>query len=166
MIKVVPVTELDILPTDIDLMWAERMAENISLQDPFQLATTPLREVAPLLPPQTINTLTEEYKHMPVKIVAENVAPSRMFKKGTVSTKQDYSDVMIALRDLKAGQALVVTMDPKAWEGVKKPETTFAATLRRGFEIKNLQITAYQSAKMEITIRKASPLDPKKKKKA
>lgn len=150
MIKTVPADEYKFL-------------QGYAQYDPFQLATTRLRDVFNMLPPITINTQTEEYKNMAVKVIAESQAPLRLFKRGTVSSKQDYNDVIQALPKMTAGQALVVTMDAKAWEGVKKPETTFASNLRRLFESKNQPITAYQSATLEITIRKASPLDPKKK---
>jgi hypothetical protein len=140
--------------------------------DPFQHATPCwMVNVYSMLPPETITTIDkEELNRMAIKIVQETQAPDRMYKKGVVSTKKDYAEVLSALREMKTGQALVVTMDAKEWEGVKKPETTFAANLRRYFENKGLQITAYQSNALEITIRKATALDKhqggKKKKSA
>ena len=98
---------------------------------------------------------------MAIRVVAELAAPQRMFKRGVVSSKQDYMDVMNALSQMKQGQALVLDMDAKAWEGIKKPETTLCGSLRRSFEQKGLAITAYQSGPFQVTIRKA---DSKKKK--
>jgi hypothetical protein len=116
------------------------------------------------LPPETITTVvkitpSEEVRRMAIKVIQEAQAPARLFHRGAVSSKQEYADVQNALRDMKPGQALIVDMDAKAWEGVKKAETTFSANLRRGFEVKGLLITAYQSGPMQITIRKSTALD-------
>jgi len=100
---------------------------------------------------------------MPIKTVAIAEAPLRMFKRGVISSKQDYLDVMNALQKANAGQAIIVTMESDAWKGVEKPETAFANSLRRSFEAKGLQLTAYQSGKMEVTVRKVTALDPKRK---
>lgn len=132
-----------------------------------QLPPETTSTVVRLTPQQEIKKLiTKEIeKLMAIRTVAESQAPARLFKRGTVSSKQDYADVMNALRGMKEGQALIVDMDAKAWEGVKKPETTFAANLRRNFESKGLMVTAYQSGVMQITVRKATPLDKGKNRK-
>lgn len=96
---------------------------------------------------------------MAIRTVAVAEAPQRMFKRGTVSNKQDYSDVLAALPKVGKDQAMIIDMDAKAWEGVKKAETTFASNLRRLFEARTLPLTAYQSGTMQITIRKATALD-------
>jgi hypothetical protein len=103
---------------------------------------------------------------MPIKIVAESAAPQRMFKLGTYSSKQDYVDVMNALRTMKVGDAIVVDLNPKEWEGVDKYAMKFAATMRRHFEAKGLSITAYQSGPSQVTVCKATPLNAPKKRAA
>jgi hypothetical protein len=139
--------------------------DRIQTFDPFQNSEPSWRtRVYYQLPPETQTTVvrltpSQEYKKMAIRVIAEASAPVRMFKRGAVSSKQDYVDVMNALRDMKAGQAIIVDMDLKAWEVVKKPETTFANNLRRYFDAKGLQITAYQSGPGQITVRKATALD-------
>jgi hypothetical protein len=135
--------------------------------DPFINATPCWQlHIYSMLPPETIKTTDrEDYNKMAIKVLPEAQAPDRMYKKGIISSKKDYNEVQLALRDMKVGQALIVSMDQNDWQGVKKPETTFSASLRRYFESKGLQCTAYQSAKWEVTIRKATALDHSKKKK-
>jgi hypothetical protein len=157
--------------SDIDVVERDRIA----IVDPFQLASPCWRvRVIPQLPLEVvvnyadqkrIQTIIDKEKIMGIRIVAEAQAPQRMFSRGVVANKQDYADVLNALPNMKAGQSIIVDMDPKAWEGIKKPETTFGFALRRMFESKGLGITAYQSAKMQVTIRKANPLDATKKRK-
>lgn len=144
--------------------------DRILSSDPFQHAEPSWRtRISHLLPPETQTTVvrlspTEEIKKlMAIKIVQESQAPARLFKIGTISSKQDYADVINAMRTMKAGEAVIVDMDAKAWEGVKKPETAFANNLRRMFDIKGLPLTAYRSGAYQITVRKANALDPRKK---
>lgn len=96
---------------------------------------------------------------MAIKTVAVAQAPDRFFKRGIITVKQDYVDVMRALTQMKQGEALIVTMTQADWVGVEKPETKFGYTLRRYFESKAVDITAYQSGPFEVTIRKATALD-------
>lgn len=145
--------------------------DRLSLSDPFQAAAPCWRNrVSPFLPPETQTTVVrltpaQEIYRMAIRTVIEAQAPARMFHRGVVSNKQDYMDVLNALPAVKVGQAIVVDMDAKAWEGVKKPETTFGYALRRLFESKGLSLTAYQSGPMQVTIRKPNALDAKGKKK-
>jgi hypothetical protein len=61
---------------------------------------------------------------------------------------------------------MVVGMTEADWKDIEKPETKFGYTLRRYFEQKGLDITAYQSGKLEVTIRKATALDKRNSKKS
>lgn len=96
---------------------------------------------------------------MPIKVVTEALAPSRLSKGGVVTTSSDFNDVIVAMRDAKAGQAIIVTLaDPQLLKE-EKPEHKFAFALRRYFVIKGLPHIAYQSAKGEVTIRKPTPAE-------
>jgi hypothetical protein len=148
--------------------------EHLKTFDPFQLAPPVwLGYTAALLPPvvvvnyaeqRRIQTLLDKEKiqAMAIRIIKETEAPIQMFKRGIVSSKQDYLDVMNALPKMAQGQALVVDMTPKDWEGVKKPETTFGSSLRRSFEAKGLSVTAYQSGPMQVTVKKTAGTKAKK----
>jgi hypothetical protein len=150
------------------------LAERIKLFDPFQLATTRLWEVRNLLPPERIIcTLTREQlekidkeKIMAIKLIAETEAPLRVNKKGSVTASTEYSEVMEALRTIKPGQAIVVKLESKELQSAKKPEIAFSYALRRFFEARSVNYTAYQSGKMEVTIKKhiKPPTNPNKKK--
>lgn len=141
--------------------------------DPFVCAAPcwrvrvwPSLPVTPVVTTSRQQLLDKEKKLMAIRTVPEAQAPVRIFKMGIVANKQDYQDVMAALMKNEKGVALIVDMDPAAWAGVDKPETKFASTLRRRFEDKGLAITAYQSGKMQITVRKATPLDARAKRKS
>ena len=106
--------------------------------------------------------------NMAIRVVEEKAAPARMFARGTVSTKADYADAMTAINSAAKGQAIIVDMDVKAWVDdkgapIERAETLFASNLRRYFEGKGLPLTAYQSGKMQITIRRRNALDPQPK---
>jgi hypothetical protein len=140
----------------------------IQANDPFYLGTLPcwMSRVWPLLPPEVVKISVEELNRMPIKVVEEKEAPARAHKRGVVSGTKDYNEVMQALRlPAKPGSAMVVTMTESEWATVKKPEVSFAYSLRRYFESKGLALTAYQSGKLEVTIRKATALDGHKAKK-
>src|SRR4029077_8327557 len=137
-----------------------RMREQIAVRDPFQLAP-PLWRVRPFpfLPPLTINTIENIPKgviFMPLKVVTPEQAPARLHARGTVSTKPEYSEVITWLRDPATAKnpTAIVTLNDAGWASVKKPETSFAYSLRRLFESKGIALTAYQSGKMEVTIRR------------
>jgi hypothetical protein len=144
--------------SESDVTMSERIWDN----DPFQHGEPCWRRrIFHLLPPVFIDTknVPKERINMGIKIIPETQAPVRIFKGGVVSSKQDYVDAQNAIRDAKAGQAIIVDMDAKAWEGVDKAETAFANSLRRQFESKGIGMTAYKSGNMQITIRKATALD-------
>jgi len=91
---------------------------------------------------------------MPVKVVEFAEAPRRLKTRGTVGSSQDYTDVMREIRNpANKGKAFIVTLDAKQFESVKKPEISFAYTLRRYFEKEGTAWTAYQSGKLEVTVR-------------
>jgi hypothetical protein len=111
---------------------------------------------------------------MAIKTVTLEQAPARMH--GRVSSNVDYQAVMGALSNaatnpVKMKCAIVVDMEDLVWgkrnekgEALyPKPEVTFAYTLRRYFEANALPLTAYQSGKMQVTIRQKLPNDPKGK---
>lgn len=108
-------------------------------------------------------------KIMAIRTVAAAQAPARLFIRGGISSKQDYIDILQALGSLKADQAAIVDMDAKAWvksDGsgpMDKPEVTFANSLRRRFEQGGLNITAYQSGTMQVTVRRLTALEIKEK---
>lgn len=137
------------------------MSGLIASSDPFQLAP-PFYVVRPILPLPVVGTLVshqskEDYRIMPVKAVAFTEAPQRLYARGTINQTQDYSDVQAAIRDPQnKGKAFIVTMTPGDWKDVEKPETVFSQKLRRGFDVAGTNWTAYQSAKMEITVRPMS----------
>ena len=141
---------------DVDL----RTRERLSVVDPFQLATPCWRVRQFLLPPEATPISIEEIKqHMPIKVVEEKLAPSRLSKGGTVTMSSDFNDVMLAMRDAKQGQAIIVTLaDPNLLKE-EKPENKFAYALRRMFASKGLPHIAYQSGKLEVTIRKPTPAE-------
>ncbi len=98
---------------------------------------------------------------MPIRVVPAAEAPSRL-RGSKMSTNSDYNEVLTALKDpnLKKGMAIVVNMAAPQWTERKdnkpvyeKPEVSFAYTLRRFFEGQKLPLIAYQSGKMEVTIR-------------
>lgn len=139
------------------------LRDKVELYDPFIHSEPCWRtRIFHLLPPVFIDTsyIKERINRMPIRVVAESEAPVRVIKMGTISSKQDYIDVQNALRTPGAtGKAIIVDMDAKAWEGVKKPETAFANNLRRLFDSKGVPLTAYRSGPMQITVRKATALD-------
>lgn len=102
---------------------------------------------------------------MPIKVVPVQEAPNRMH--GKVSHNQDYMDVMTALKTAKTGEAIVVSMADPSWftknekqeRKYPKPEVAFAYMLRRHFATSSLPLTAYQSGKMEVTIRRQTPAE-------
>ena len=140
-----------------------RLSHGVRDFDPFQQPTQPCwqRRVWPQLPPETINTIvtisTKEVLHrMALRIIKESEAPAQASKRGTIGRTQEYSDVMKALRSIKPGEALIVTLESKEFTDgtIKKPELTFAYAFRRYFADEKVPYTAYQSGKMEVTVRK------------
>lgn len=151
----------------------DRMCSMLTASDPFLEFTCPcwMTRVWFMLPPETINTKNvpkEKVQIMPIRTVEATKAPARMFVRGGISSKSDYVELLAALNNLKPDQAAVVDMDPKSWvkeDGtpMDKPEITFANSLRRRFEASGLQVTAYMSGKMQITVRRLTPLELKEK---
>lgn len=143
-----------------------RMMEWLKIQDPFQLAPPVYQHYTfHALPPEVVKIEVKEKNIMPIRIVEEKDAPARASKRGVVSSTSDWNDVMVALRSpAKPNSAMVVAMTESEWKEVKKPEITFGYALRRYFESKGLPLTAYQSGKLEVTIRKETSLDKNKKK--
>jgi hypothetical protein len=142
-------------------------AGKLATVDPFQLAAPCYSiRVWHQLPPETINTsdVPKEKIHvMPIHTIEESKAPARLFVRGGISSKTDYMEVLAELNKNQKGVALVVDMDKTAWANVKKPEVTFANSLRRRFEMSGLALTAYMSAPFQITVRKYTQLELKEK---
>lgn len=127
------------------------------------------------LPPETYVDYAAEKRYqtrkdketiMAIRTVEATQAPARLFKRGGISSKQDYIDLLAALNNAKPNQAFIVDMDPKDWVDDKgapmsKPEVTFANSLRRRFEAGGLAITAYMSGKNQITVRRLTALEIK-----
>jgi hypothetical protein len=144
-----------------DVIEAKRMA----VLDPFQL-TDPswLIRVLPQLPHVVENMRPtreqlfqrDKEKIMAVKFVAEQDAPQRLHGRGAISTSQEYSDTLAAIRAVKPGQAIVVTIESAELLKKEKPETIFAYAVRRYLAKNGIMSTAYASGKNEVTIRKAA----------
>lgn len=151
------------------------LADMVRSYDPFQLSALRLHQVWAMLPPETLNTIplvepnrTLERTLMAIRTVEATAAPQRLFKRGGISSKQDYIDLLAALNNAKPNQALIVDMDPKAWvdehgQPLKKPEVIFANSLRRRFEMSGLAITAYMSGNLQVTVRRLTALEIKEK---
>lgn len=100
---------------------------------------------------------------MAIRTVEASAAPARLFKRGGISSKQDYIDLLTALNNAKPNQAFIVDMDPKSWEGINKPEVTFANSLRRRFEQGAIAVTAYMSGQYQVTVRRFTALELKER---
>jgi hypothetical protein len=149
---------------------ALRDIETLRAVDPFQLAVPCyIRRVYHQLPPETQTTVVrltpfEELKKlMAIRTVEATAAPARLFKRGGISSKADYIELLAALNTAKPTQAFIVDMDRAAWEGVNKPEVAFANNLRRRFEVMGVPITAYMSAPFQITVRRLTALEQKER---
>jgi hypothetical protein len=110
---------------------------------------------------------------MAIRVVPVTEAPTRL-RGSKMAANQDYNDVLTAIRDpkLKQDSAIVVDMTDKAWTEIKdnkpvyeKPEVSFAYSLRRFFEDNFPALTAFQSGKMQVTIRRKTAADPTGKRK-
>jgi hypothetical protein len=142
--------------------------ERLKVTDPFQLATpafiaSPMFAIADWLKLQT------EVVHMAVKVVPEAQAPVRMHHRSALANTAEWRDVMNAVKSAKEGQAIIVTLEDEQFKPTKKtiadgkrkgqevttkPEVAFAYALRRYFTANGLPVTAYQSGKGEVTIRR------------
>lgn len=170
-----------------------RLRDMLLQHDPFQKSIPCWRQyVWALLPPETIDTTRctcrrryngsmsqheqscnrRQYESkvtvMAIRTVEATAAPARLFKRGGISSKQDYIDLLTALNNVKPTQALIVDMDPKAWlndDGtpMKKPEVTFANSLRRRFEASGVAVTAYMSGTNQITVRRFTAMELKER---
>jgi hypothetical protein len=129
--------------------------------DPFQLAAPCWKvRVLPSLPPEYRRISIEELTNMSLRPVPVAEAPARL-KGNLMSSNVDFNIVLGAIRNPEnKGKALIVTLEDVMWTSQKngtpaypKPEVAFANLLRRYFEREKLAITAYQSGKMEVTVR-------------
>ena len=148
--------------------------KRLQLTDPFQLAPPAWQHCTTfLLPPETVKINVGEIQRMAIKAVPVDQAPSRLH--GKVSHNQDFADVMAAIKNdatnpVKKATALVVSMSDPSWMAknekgepkYEKPEVTFAGVLRRHFTAAKLSLTAYQSGKMEVTVKKGEPVNSRK----
>jgi hypothetical protein len=93
---------------------------------------------------------------MAIKLVKEQEAPKRLHVRSGVAMSQEYYDVVAAIRTLPLGQAVVVTLESEQFTkaDAKKPEVGFAYTLRRYFHNENMAAVAYQTGKLEVTVRR------------
>lgn len=101
---------------------------------------------------------------MAVKFVQENEAPQPLHGRGTISSSQEYRDAMNAIRAIKPGQAIVITIESPELLKKDKAEISFANALRRYLATNGLAATAYQSGKSEVVVRKGNPVGTKRKK--
>jgi hypothetical protein len=135
----------------------------IVANDPFQFAEPCwYRQTLNRLPQETFSTVNRDELRrrdlMAIRTIQESEAPVRMFKRSGISNTGEFSDVLTAMRTVRKDQALVITLESKSFldGSVKKPEVTFAYTLRRYFAKNGIMATAYMSAKNEVTIRHAT----------
>lgn len=151
-----------------------REIELIRSRDPFQLAVPCyMRRVYHQLPPETQTTVVrltsqKEIKQMAIRTVVATAAPSRLFVRGGISSKNDYIELLTALGTAKPDQALIVDMELKEWvkpdgSPLDKPEVLFANSLRRRFELSGLAVTAYMSGKGQVTVRRLTALEQKER---
>jgi len=130
------------------------------------------------LPSEIVRISIEESKrYMALRAVDLKDAPQKL-KSSFATTNQDVADVMNALSNpntdpTKKTVAFIVDMADPGWTATKdgaakypKPENAFTYSLRRRFEALGLPLTAYQSGKMQITVRRKTTIElaPKKKK--
>lgn len=152
-----------------------QLAQRLNALDPFQLAQplwiNPKRvlemlpEVLPNMRP-TREQIRQREIDMAVKFIEERSAPARLHARGVISGTPEYRDTLNAIRDIPAGKAIVITLESEELLKGKKPETTFAYTIRRYLAAHNIAATAYQSGKAEVVvIRSAGGAAPKKRKK-
>jgi hypothetical protein len=129
--------------------------------DQFQLALPCWnRRVTQLLPPEHRRISIQELNNMALRIIPVEHAPIRT-NSSRMNSNADFNAVLDAVKNTaNRGKAFVVSMEDPAWTTVKngkpvypKPEIAFAYTLRRWFEKHQLAIVAYQSGKMEVTVR-------------
>jgi hypothetical protein len=149
------------------------MAERFRNRDPFQMALPCwLNQTLHLLPHESINvrpTLDQMIQRdkeimrlMAIRMVAENDAPQRLHGRGVISSSQEYLDALTAVRNIKQGQAIVVTIESPELLKKEKPEIAFAYAVRRYLAVNGIMATAYASAKGEVVIRR-SVAPPKNK---
>jgi hypothetical protein len=106
---------------------------------------------------------------MSVRVVEFSEAPRPMRGLSGPRIMPEYAEVMAAIRDPKnATKAIVVTIDTASLENVgdtikKRPEVGFAYALRRYFTETKSNWTAYQSGKMEITVRRMTKAEAERK---
>lgn len=147
------------------------LREKLLSNDPF-IHSAPCWKIRVwhLLPPETINTRPTRFQLekkdkeliMSIRTIESSQAPQRLRTRGGgISSKQDYSDLLAALNTVQKNQALIVDMTPGTWEGIKKPESTFALNLRLRFQRSGLPITAYMSGPMQVTVRRLTDLEQK-----
>jgi hypothetical protein len=138
--------------------------ERLSVADPFQLAAPCWRNrVFYQLPPETVEITIEERTRMALKIVDFQEAPRRLKGGSGPASKTEYTEVMQAIRDPKnKGKAFIVTLGDE-WKDVKKPEVAMGYALRRYFSDQKVHWTAYQSGKMEVTVRAMTKAEVEKK---
>ena len=113
------------------------------------------------LPPEVMKltvTELEEHTTMPLRIVTETDAPVRLKGGNGPASSSDYHEVLTAMKTLPPGKALVVTLGDQRFtkNDAKQPEVKFASALRRYFQDNGLSATAYQSGKLEVTVRRAA----------
>jgi hypothetical protein len=103
---------------------------------------------------------------MAIKMITEQEAPRRLHIRAGASLSQEYFDVVNAIKTLPQGKALVVTLESEPFtkpvgkndKGKDKPghEIVFSYSLRRHFKQLGLAAVAYQSGKLEVTVRRMS----------
>jgi hypothetical protein len=106
--------------------------------------------------------LQREKDIMTIRMIAEAEAPKRLHVRAGSSLSAEYYEAVETLNKLPAGKAFVVTLtseqftkrpadvEEKKW----KPEVMFAYSLRRFCMTQGVAVTAYQSGKLEVTVRR------------
>jgi hypothetical protein len=145
-------------------------SERIKASDPFQFGEPCwMVSVFPKLPPEVSITVSkiqiEERDRMAVKLIEEKEAPRRLHVRSGISSSQEFSDILTAMRALPPGKAIVLTIESTDLLAKKKPEVTLAGTLRRYFVKNSIKAEAYQSGKNEITVKRALAVPTAKKRK-
>jgi hypothetical protein len=141
------------------------MAQRFGALDPFQAALPCWKSsVLPLLPYEPINmrpTKEQTFRKdietiMAIKFVQESEAPQRLHGRGTISTSQEYADALNAVRAIKPGQAIIVTIESQEILKLgKKGDVAFTYAVRRYLAKNGVMATAYVSNPKEIVIRRA-----------
>jgi hypothetical protein len=151
------------------------LAEKIASLCPFQLSQPSwLVPVLPKLPVEELPSMRptreqlikqDRRKIMAVKMIEESTAPQRLHGRGVLSSSQEYIDTLKAVREIKGGKAILVTIESPEILKQKNCEQVFAYAVRRYLAKNGVMATAYKSGPKEVVVRRAAepPKAAKKK---